>query len=132
MMGRSGERGADDMDTEEDTVDDEGDSEDVRGGQRSYFRSGSESSLSCQGALEHEVHVQIEEPTQESRDERKGEDPKAVPLRKKGRSRPVCYDNSGYSPDLEEGEIHGELVHEIDGAKTYRSATTFAFEDFQI
>ena len=47
----------DDRDTEEDTVDED----DSRAEQRSrdHFRSGSESSVSCQ-ALEQEVHVQIE------------------------------------------------------------------------
>ena len=51
-----GERG-EDRETEEDTVEEEEDNE--KGKSRSYFRSGSESSLSCQ-ALEQEVCVQIE------------------------------------------------------------------------
>ena len=37
----------------------------------------------------------------------------------------VYYDNEGYNPDLDSGEDeHGELVYEIDGSKTYRSAVS--------
>ncbi|XP_025077330.1 uncharacterized protein LOC112553997 isoform X2 [Pomacea canaliculata] len=110
-----------------------------------YFRSGSESSLSCH-AMEHEVHVQIED-RPEVRTESSGytsspESTRRFPLQttpERGRGQPhdraalvtgeqherdVAYDNEGYRWDEADGdvEITGVLVHEIDGVKTYRSA----------
>ncbi|XP_076443515.1 uncharacterized protein LOC143282008 isoform X2 [Babylonia areolata] len=134
--------------TEEDTVgEEEGEEgeEAKRGG--NYFRSGSESSLSCH-AVQQEVHVQIEDEAMTSQQKavvQAAADNSAVntPVQmrrkivyseeKKGwaaAGRAVCYENSAFVPDLDEGDhFEGELMHEIDGARTYRSAEGIPMTD---
>lgn len=152
-------RRVDSKDTETDTMDeDEDGSGELRSPDRHHVRSGSESSLSCQGVLEHEVHVQIEGQSDErdmlatvvmhetSSNKMDSAPCAPVKLRKKARKEEkdylgrdddsprnsvVYYDNSGYSNELDDDELHhgGVLVHEIDGTKTYRSADGIPMTD---